>query len=520
MFPIRVSFPAFWYRRKEIYLSELSRSTNNKKNAMKYIKYQASKIKRDIVPIQYPRFKFDIEKFKSQNETIEKTKINNKSNKKNILMFFPWMVIGGADRFNLELIKGLTSKGFNIKIITTEPQINEMRQIMEEYATVYDLTSFLDQTYWLEFIDNIIEKEHIASIFLSNNKFAYFLVKYFKTRYPYLNIYDYIHMNEENKNSSFNLSNMNKEYIDKTFFCNESNRVEFINKFKIDKITSSEKYKTVYIGVDTNVFDKSKFNQSKIFEKYNIHKDKFIISYICRLELQKRPYLMIDIFKEIQKNIKNAILLIVGQGHEKIRMKEYIRKNKLQESIILFDNIEDIQEIYAITDVFVNCSENEGIPLTTYEAIAMQVPIVASNVGGESEVINFDNGFLVDKDCEIKDYIDCIMKIHNHKFKLDNDKRDIFKKKFDLNIMINYFCEEFNKECYLKKHNDNYNDLEMDIIQNILELEEEYNWQIKEFNKRYIDKNKPECYIKTIIIKILKKIYNLIRKILKGGKKE
>lgn len=81
-----------------------------------------------------------------------------KDNKINILMIFPWMITGGADLFNLSLVKGLDKNKFKITIITTEPNENVLRQYFEQDATVYDLASFIDQKYWPAFINYIIEK--------------------------------------------------------------------------------------------------------------------------------------------------------------------------------------------------------------------------------------------------------------------------------------------------------------------------------------------------------------------------
>ena len=55
--------------------------------------------------------------------------VRKKKNKKiNVLMIIPWMVTGGADRFNLNLVKMMNKEKFNFVIVTTLPSKNEWRK--------------------------------------------------------------------------------------------------------------------------------------------------------------------------------------------------------------------------------------------------------------------------------------------------------------------------------------------------------------------------------------------------------
>ena len=54
--------------------------------------------------------------------------------------------MGGADKFNLDLISKLDKEKYEVTILTTQPNSNPWRQEFEEYATVYDMLS-ADATY-------------------------------------------------------------------------------------------------------------------------------------------------------------------------------------------------------------------------------------------------------------------------------------------------------------------------------------------------------------------------------------
>lgn len=62
-------------------------------------------------------------------------------------------------------------------------------------------------------------------------------------------------------------------------------------------------------------------------------------------------------------------------------MKEKAKKMNLLEDIIFWEEIKNTGEIYKISNVTVNCSLKEGLALTSYESLSMNVPIVSSDVG-------------------------------------------------------------------------------------------------------------------------------------------
>jgi hypothetical protein len=168
-------------------------------------------------------------------------------------MFVPWMTTGGADKFNIDFLKGLDKDKFEVTVITTEPQVNNYRQDFEKYSTVYDLTTFIDKKYWLSFINYIVNKNNINFIFNTNSRYGYSILPYLKAKYPETPIIDYVHMEEwYNRNGGYSRDSAAiQDVIDKTYVCNENSRKILIDHFKKDE----NEVKTVYIGVDEKEFN-------------------------------------------------------------------------------------------------------------------------------------------------------------------------------------------------------------------------------------------------------------------------
>ncbi len=449
-YPVRMNYYGLWYRRK-VGTGELQKSRENKKRALEIIENTRKKIKRPVKAIQYPKYDYnwDMEDLK------DIPKIKRQDNSKiNILMIIPWMVMGGADKFNLELISRLDKEKFDITIITTEPGINDYRQEFEKHSTIYDLTTFLDQKYWLSFVDYIMSKNNINLIFNTNSEMGYSLLPFLKAKYPNIPIIDYVHMEEwYNRNGGYSRdSSMDDSIIDKTLTCNENSRRVLIDNFG----RKEEEIKTVYIGVNKEKFNPDKFDKDTLKEKYNIPKGKFIISYICRITEQKRPFLLLEIIKEFTKNRKDCLFLIVGDGNLLQQVKAKANKLKINDYILFLGSTDDTGEIYTISDITLNCSIKEGLALTSYESLSMGVPTISSDVGGQKELINEDVGVIVPcmqkekdiniikyKEDEIMPYVQAIEKILNNLDTYKSKCRQRILEKFTLNQMIQTMTEIF-----------------------------------------------------------------------------
>ena len=508
-YPVHMSFYGQWYRRKET--GELKKASDNQKRSLEIINETASKITKEIDAIQYPRYKYnyDILPEEVPNLLIPTAKYSKKGIT-NILFIIPWMITGGADLFNLNLIKGLDKKKFNVTIITTEPNKNVLRQYFEQdnennkIANVYDLTSFLDQKYWLAFINYIIKKENINIILNSNSKFGYYCMPYLKAKYPNIPILDYVHMEEwYNRNGGYSrYSSMYSSLIDKTLICNENSRKVLIEHFKRDE----KETETVYIGVDEEKFNPDNYNKEELTKKYigeNINKK--IITYICRISEQKRPLLLLEIIAKLKKERQDFKLLVVGDGNLLPKMKARAQELGLGEEVMFLGNIVNTAEIYRISDVTVNCSLKEGLALTAYESLSMGVPVVSSDVGGQKELVNNDVGKIVKvvqneediylekySEKEIQSYVDCINEVFNNleDYKSNCRKRIInnFTIKNKIQRMSNILEETAKNPNINKIENgkgllNNINIGKELITTNLKNDEIEYKWECTEYEK-------------------------------------
>ena len=113
-------------------------------------------------------------------------------------------------------------------------------------------------------------------------------------------------------------------FIDKTYVCNRNSEKVLVDYFKRDP----KDIKTVYIGVDEEVYNPESFDKEKILKEKNIQTNgKYVISYICRITEQKRPFLLLEIIENLKKHRDDVIFIIAGDGpllNKKPKRKIYL----------------------------------------------------------------------------------------------------------------------------------------------------------------------------------------------------
>lgn len=502
-YPVHLSYYAFWYRRKTN--GELKKSKENRKRAMEIIESTASTIKQSVQAIQFPRENYNWEGIIENIDDLQ-FPVRKSDEKAHILMLIPWMIMGGADKFNLDFLKLIDKEKYEVTVISVQPTEYFWRQEFEKFgAEVFDLSTFLDRQYWNLFIDYIIQTRDIDLLFNTNCTFGYVSIPYIKAKHPELPVIDYIHMEEwYNRNGGYSRdSSQVYSLIDKTLFCNQSSEKIMHDYFKVPK----EQLGTVYIGVDQDRFDPKKYDKIKLKEKYDVPQDKLIIGFICRIDYQKRPLLLVEIVKKLIQTEKNVLFLIIGDGPLLDKMKSEIKSHQLENYIKFLGKSDCPEEMYAMCDITLNCSIKEGLALTAYESLAMGVPVISSDVGGQKELINDKVGVIVPllqdendiydlkyNEEEVKLYTEAIIKIKNNLVKYQKNARKRVLDGFTIHNMIVHMEEIIDNVVThpskraiqnAKQLTQNMNITKELINYYLLATKEEFSWFCSEYNRKF-----------------------------------
>jgi L-malate glycosyltransferase len=150
------------------------------------------------------------------------------------------------------------------------------------------------------------------------------------------------------------------------------------------------------IEVIPNFIDLQRFNRQdkEHFRKAITPNGEFIVAHTSNFRKVKRVEDVIHVFHGIASRFPSKLLL-VGDGPERRNLENLCRELGRCQDIIFLGKQDAIEELLAVSDLFLIPSQSESFGLAALEALACGVPVIASNAGGLPEVIK-DNycGFL------------------------------------------------------------------------------------------------------------------------------
>ena len=202
------------------------------------------------------------------------------------------------------------------------------------------------------------------------------------------------------------------------------------------------------INVISNFIDYSLYeqNQNLILRNSFASNNEAIITHISNFREVKRVEDVIKIFYQVNKR-KKAQLLMIGDGPDRSKCENLARKLGIYKKIKFLGKLKVIEDLLAISDIFLLPSQTESFGLVALEAMASNTAVVSSNSGGLPEV-NIDGvtGFLSDVGDINKMSNDICYLIANSNL-LNSFKSNALKhaKKFDLNNILPKYEEVYNK---------------------------------------------------------------------------
>lgn len=169
----------------------------------------------------------------------------------------------------------------------------------------------------------------------------------------------------------------------------EADRVIGISRGFTDRIIKvanidPAKIVTTYNGIDFEEMSTCDFSR----EDFNVNKDAMVFMIVGRLEHVKGHHVAIKAFASFLEKVQNSYLLIVGSGSSEDVLKDQVHELDLETSVFFLGNRKDAATLYELADVTILPSLSESFPLVLLESARAKIPVIASDVGGVSELIS------------------------------------------------------------------------------------------------------------------------------------
>jgi len=162
-----------------------------------------------------------------------------------------------------------------------------------------------------------------------------------------------------------------------------------VKKFFAVKKKGFQKAITVYNGIDTDIFNPKNVSED-LRNELGFKKEDIVIGSIGVIEKDKGHRYLVEAIAGLKaEGIANVVCVICGTGPQEPDLKEFICAKGLDREVLFLGFRDDIPRVLKTLDIFALMSLTiESFSMAAVEAMAMEVPVIATNIGGIPEVID------------------------------------------------------------------------------------------------------------------------------------
>ncbi len=308
---------------------------------------------------------------------------------------------GGSGIVATELGKELAERGHEIHLISYAPPMRLNRMTPNIYFHEVEVTSyplFDHPPYTLALATKMMEVAELQRLDLLHCHYAIphsvsaFLAKSMLSprRLPVITT---LH------GTDITLVGADRSYLPITkFSIDQSDGVtavsHYLRQATYDSFAVRSEIEVIYNFVNCNIY--RYVSRPELRARYAANEEKILI-HLSNFRAVKRPGDVVEIFLRVQKR-HPAVLLMVGDGPERSNAEYLVHHYGLQRKVRFLGKRDNIEELIGISDLLLLPSDTESFGLVALEAMACQVPVVVSKVGGLPEVIcDGKEGFLVER---------------------------------------------------------------------------------------------------------------------------
>ncbi|MGE0825146.1 MAG: glycosyltransferase [Candidatus Binatia bacterium] len=336
-----------------------------------------------------------------------------------LLLLIPWLAIGGADKFNLDVVEQYTQRGWEVTVVTTLRGENPWLPYFIQYTPdIFILQHFLRVADYPRFLRYVIASRQVDAVLMSHSEFSYLSLPYLRAHFPELAILDFCHIEEEDwKNGGYpHLAVKHQELLTANIVSSAH-----LKRWMVDRGADPEQISVCYTNVDTKRWKPNAARRIAVRQELQIAPDSAVLLYTARLCPQKQPLVFAEVMVRLTQKFRNCLALVAGDGPESEWLRAFVHKHGLAQQIRLLGAVsnENVRDLMSAADVFFLPSRWEGIALSVYEAMACALPVVIADVGGQRELVTPECGALItlsDEPTQIVQYTEVLVQLlHDEK---------------------------------------------------------------------------------------------------------
>lgn len=374
----------------------------------------------------------DREEFDVSRLPLPSLNADERSNSPLVFIIVPWMQMGGSEKSALNIAERMISKSWLVTFVLTMPfwgtdglgelclKNDWIGRVTKLTSDVFNVVSIAPNHKFSKALRYLLESRNPEFILMMNSRTIYEHAKFIKSVLPRTIIADYnhmVHMSWKAAPGKYGgiprFATENTKHIDLHLTASQNVTTEMRAWISPDELSKRpQKIQTCYIGTEPRQFHdgiKREIIRYTMRKNLGIDMSVNVILFAGRFVADKGINVLQLL---IESMARNPVLLLkfsfvfVGTGRAKNSIEstaESFRKSGLHISIHPPPTgHSEMRDYYAMADILLLPSINEGIALVIYEAMAAGLLVICTDVGGQREVVNSNTGVLLPAELQPK----------------------------------------------------------------------------------------------------------------------
>ena len=335
--------------------------------------------------------------------------------RRRVLQILPLLEMGGADKFALDVTEWLQREtGAHVSVVTTDPGGNRWLDRMRELtADVFELPTFLPEIEQPTFVSALIESRGIDTVMVTHSFAGYRMLPYLRARHPDVALVDYLHVEHDSWRSGGypRSSVLYRDHLDFTITSSQH-----LRRWVEQRGHRADRISVCHTNIDAAAWVRDAGVAASVREQFGIGADQVLILFAARMVYQKQPKLLAAIMRRLEQEHAGLdfVCLAAGDGEDLPWLERFIDEHELRRLRLIGPQPNaEMKRLLAAADVYLLPSMMEGIALALFEAMAMGCVVVAGDVGGQSELVDADSGFLINRERgdELGQYVEVLRQV-------------------------------------------------------------------------------------------------------------
>ena len=148
------------------------------------------------------------------------------------------------------------------------------------------------------------------------------------------------------------------------------------------------------IGLDVEKYNNEEFNKSQFKKSLGLKENDKVILSVSEFIKRKNHETMIKTFAKLASERDDVKYVLCGSGKLLLKIKDLVNELKLNDKVVFLGYRRDVNKVMQISDIFYHQSLHEGLTMSIMEAMYFKLPIVASAVRGNKNLVTDKGGML------------------------------------------------------------------------------------------------------------------------------